>query len=428
MQRIFSAKQLCADYLDSFDHFIVSQKGCSPAGVLPLLAVALIVLPIPSIRHALGIKDFVLPLSCIVLGSLFSIATWKAYPIRILIGVLQFLEVSLYSTALISLSASSASSTSSLLSSLWIISVVYWATIYSFSILGLVSVLLGPLVVIVFAGAPVLPDFSIALGAMLFIIVSRITKAKRLHMQKTIGVLSILDNAVDMAADIQRSSVVDIHNLKLISILHKAKNDLTPAKWNLEYLAKRGTFSDDLHQVINETKECIDSTLDDLYTHLEKYRSRSTEIRFFHFSDLVSELRDQLISFPHLNFSADDSADPLIQGRIEDIRLSIVTLVENSANAGASKCELKLGARDADDRFRLLLRDNGTGLPSKVKEHMFEPFNSYGKRNGVGLGLYLSSRLISANAGELSLVQSSAEGTEFQLELSLYKPLRNTAQ
>ena len=423
-----SVKAIFLSYSDSFDHFIVAKKGCSPAGVLPMLSVACVVLLVPSIRSALGIGAVTVPFSCVILASALSLVTWKAYPNRTLVSILQFFDITLYSSALISISSLSTTlAAASLFSSLWIISTVYWATAYGFSAMGFISVVLGPVIVVLSIGGTVFPDVSIALGAMLWIFVSRLTKAKRQHLKRTIGVLSILDNAADNAADLRQSSITDRHNLKLIGILHKAKNDLTPAKWNIEYLSKQCAFSEEHQQVLNETKECIDSTLDELYLRLENYRARTIETPFYYLCDLISEIQEHLSLFPHLDFRADNSSDPMIEGRIDDIRLSIMTLMENSKDAGATRCVLKYEPLKNSNHCRLQLRDNGPGLPSKVKEHLFEPFNSYGKRDGVGLGLYLSSRLVSANSGSLTLVESDKNGTVFQFELSLHTPMHNSA-
>ncbi len=44
------------------------------------------------------------------------------------------------------------------------------------------------------------------------------------------------------------------------------------------------------------------------------------------------------------------------------------------------------------------IQDNGTGVPARLREQLFEPFVS-SKANGTGLGLALVAKLVAAHGG-----------------------------
>lgn len=73
----------------------------------------------------------------------------------------------------------------------------------------------------------------------------------------------------------------------------------------------------------------------------------------------------------------------------------------------------------SDDRVIIRIRDNGSGMSSKVKEHLFEPFfttKPVGK--GIGMGLSISySIVVECHQGQLYCLSDEGQGTEFVIEL-----------
>jgi signal transduction histidine kinase len=61
------------------------------------------------------------------------------------------------------------------------------------------------------------------------------------------------------------------------------------------------------------------------------------------------------------------------------------------------------------------VRDNGPGVPDKVRHHLFEPFRGSGRAGGTGLGLAISAELTHAHGGEVKLVGEGAEGAVFHV-------------
>ena len=62
----------------------------------------------------------------------------------------------------------------------------------------------------------------------------------------------------------------------------------------------------------------------------------------------------------------------------------------------------------------IAIRDDGPGLPARARMKLFRPFVHAG---GTGLGLAIARELARNHGGDLSLVDSSENGTEFRLTL-----------
>jgi len=63
--------------------------------------------------------------------------------------------------------------------------------------------------------------------------------------------------------------------------------------------------------------------------------------------------------------------------------------------------------------------DNGRGISESVRSQLFEPFVSFGKENGTGLGLTVVQKIIQDHGGDVHVEKTSSEGTVFKLVLPL---------
>lgn len=72
-----------------------------------------------------------------------------------------------------------------------------------------------------------------------------------------------------------------------------------------------------------------------------------------------------------------------------------------------------------DNSIIIKVKDNGTGVPEKIKEKIFEPFfTTKPSGQGTGLGLSLSFDIIKAHGGEIKVESKENEFTEFVILLS----------
>jgi signal transduction histidine kinase len=65
---------------------------------------------------------------------------------------------------------------------------------------------------------------------------------------------------------------------------------------------------------------------------------------------------------------------------------------------------------------KLVVRDNGPGIPDAVRERLFEPFVT-GRQGGTGLGLAIVQRAVSAHRGVILVDTAPRAGTTFSIFL-----------
>ncbi|WP_245153570.1 response regulator [Chlorobaculum sp. 24CR] len=65
---------------------------------------------------------------------------------------------------------------------------------------------------------------------------------------------------------------------------------------------------------------------------------------------------------------------------------------------------------------RILIRDNGPGIPPKILSQIFDPFFTSGKKGGTGLGLVFCQRVMHSFKGRITCESEPGAYTEFTLE------------
>src|SRR5262249_38661428 len=100
------------------------------------------------------------------------------------------------------------------------------------------------------------------------------------------------------------------------------------------------------------------------------------------------------------------------------IERALVNLLRNACEflpADSGRIDILL--RENKDRIEIQIVDNGRGVPEQVREKLFQPFVSYGKQNGIGLGLAIVQKIFEDHGGEVRLESSEPGKTVFAVIL-----------
>ncbi len=124
-------------------------------------------------------------------------------------------------------------------------------------------------------------------------------------------------------------------------------------------------------------------------------------------------------SFDDVSFAVRlDPADPVVSMDSAQIQQILINLFKNAAEATRGrKCTIGVVTTvDPDNRIRLVVQDNGPGLPEEVREVLFErPITT--KKDGHGFGLPICKRIAENHSGDLECSTGIGEGTTFTLTL-----------
>jgi len=76
------------------------------------------------------------------------------------------------------------------------------------------------------------------------------------------------------------------------------------------------------------------------------------------------------------------------------------------------------GEMTADDAILIKVADNGGGIPEQIRANFFEPFVTFGKKKGTGLGTAIVKSIVEGHGGKISF-DTGPQGTTFHIRLPL---------
>jgi len=113
---------------------------------------------------------------------------------------------------------------------------------------------------------------------------------------------------------------------------------------------------------------------------------------------------------------------PLVMADATQIQQVLLNILNNAYQAieaqGRSGGRIKIRTETAGARARILIQDNGPGIPAEVLPRIFDPFfTTKGVGKGTGLGLSLCYGIIKEHGGSITPVSRYGEGATFIIEL-----------
>lgn len=104
--------------------------------------------------------------------------------------------------------------------------------------------------------------------------------------------------------------------------------------------------------------------------------------------------------------------------KIERVFFNLVLNACEAAPHSLGKVEIAVAS--TAQAFEARIADNGPGVPSAIRDTLFDPFVSSGKPNGTGLGLAIASKIVQDHCGSITVEQSSPQGTVVFITLPRY--------
>jgi len=119
-----------------------------------------------------------------------------------------------------------------------------------------------------------------------------------------------------------------------------------------------------------------------------------------------------------------DESVTYVVGHSDLFKQLLLNLAINACDAfegSAGHITIRVLDDDRDGKVKLLVCDDGPGMPPGVRERVFEPFYST-KRQGTGLGLAIVHRICSLLKLELQIETEPGRGTSFSIGFRRYQP------
>jgi signal transduction histidine kinase/CRP-like cAMP-binding protein len=92
-------------------------------------------------------------------------------------------------------------------------------------------------------------------------------------------------------------------------------------------------------------------------------------------------------------------------------------IASNARDAMSGGGSLTVATMGSDGYVKIEFTDTGSGMPEEVKRKIFEPFMTYGKKHGTGLGMAIVKKVIDDHKGKIEIDSELGKGTTIRIFL-----------
>ncbi|MEA3187616.1 MAG: hypothetical protein QOD99_1446 [Chthoniobacter sp.] len=96
---------------------------------------------------------------------------------------------------------------------------------------------------------------------------------------------------------------------------------------------------------------------------------------------------------------------------------ALMNLMKNALESMSQRGILKLSVFPTAENLHFVVTDTGCGISPELQAKIFEPFVTYGKQNGSGLGMAIVKSVVEAHNGSISVESEIGAGTRIEIRL-----------
>jgi signal transduction histidine kinase len=215
-----------------------------------------------------------------------------------------------------------------------------------------------------------------------------------------------------MLDEVRRTERLGVMGRMAVGVAHEIRNPLASMKLTVQLL-REGAADREPHDRLLREIERLELTTAELSGASQPLRKEKARLEAVA-DDVLGLLGPRL---EHLGVKVEKryATAPEVEVDVARLKSCVMNLLLNGAQAMPAGGPLRVDVAPRDGRVRLSVADEGTGVPEGMGDRVFDPFVTT-KRDGVGLGLALTKRIVEEHGGAIGY-DRAAKGTVFWIEL-----------
>jgi signal transduction histidine kinase/CRP-like cAMP-binding protein len=206
------------------------------------------------------------------------------------------------------------------------------------------------------------------------------------------------------------------------TIIHDIKNPMGTLRVYAQVMKKKSgneeasKLADEMiHQVdrfVNMTQEILDFTRGVSSTNIQELDFAETMSAVLDFIEKdLSKNNVQLVRNTQFQGQVKMDQDKMVR--------VFYNIAGNARDAMPQGGSLAVLTERSDGYVKIEFKDSGTGMPEEVRKRIFEPFMTYGKKHGTGLGMSIVKKVIEDHRGKIEIESEMGKGTTIRILLPL---------
>ncbi len=187
-------------------------------------------------------------------------------------------------------------------------------------------------------------------------------------------------------------------------------------------------FSEKLEK-IDDLSQHLSNTIDDFRTFYKEDKEKEV-VLYSNIARSAFEIISTSLTYKNIELKSDFQCQKYVYVLANELRQVILNLIKNAEDVLIEK-EIKdpyIRVQTYDDNEFSYLRvsDNGGGISEDIIDDIFDPyFSTKIKKDGTGLGLYMSKVIIEEHCRGYLLVENTNEGASFIIKIPIYQENEN---
>jgi signal transduction histidine kinase len=208
-------------------------------------------------------------------------------------------------------------------------------------------------------------------------------------------------------------------------IIHDIKNPMGTLRVYAQVMKKK-SGNEEANKLADEMIRQVDRFVNMTQEILDFTRGVSAsnfkDLDFFDEMDNVLNFIEKDLEKNNVKLIKDTQFKGIVRMDQDKIVRVFYNIASNARDAMPQGGSLTVSTAEHNSYVRINFTDTGTGMPEEVKKRIFEPFMTFGKKHGTGLGMAIVKKVIDDHGGKIEIDSVMGQGTT----ISIYLPVKKT--
>jgi C4-dicarboxylate-specific signal transduction histidine kinase len=169
---------------------------------------------------------------------------------------------------------------------------------------------------------------------------------------------------------------------------------------------------------LNIITKYMSNTIDDFRNFFAKNKEIS-EFKILEQINIAYRLTSASLKANNILLEIIVSKNSIVSGYKNEYTQVLINIINNAKDVLVDRKidtpKIKISVKESENEVILKVEDNAGGITVNPIENIFKPFFTHDKKNGTGVGLFMSKLIIENNMNGKLLVNNTSNGAEFTI-------------